>query len=92
MENIIFKRESNKFDDIIKDKNIKPFLLTVLTWHQHCFIQLKPLKGVEKIISYIGLKFGDSLLKQPLVKDYTPIDGVDYRSMVPEHLKNQRRK
>ena len=92
METIIFKRESNKFDDIIKDTNIKPFLRTVLTWHEHCFIQLKPLKGVEKIISYIGLKFGDSVLKQPLTNDYTPIDGVDYRSKVPEHLKGQRRR
>lgn len=92
METIIFKRESNKFDDIIKDKNIKPFLLNVLTWNEHCFIQLKEIKGVEKIVSYIGIKFGDSVLKQPLTKDYTPIDGVDYRSKVPEHLKGQRRK
>lgn len=92
METIIFKRESNKFDDIIKNTNIKPFLLTVLTWNQHCFIQLKQVKGVEKIVSYIGIKFGDSILKQPLSKDYTPIDGVDYDAKIPSHLKGQRRK
>ena len=88
----VFERKSNNFNDILKDKTIKPFIQTSLVWNNHCMIQLLQKEDVEKIESYITIKFADYIKKTPLTNDYTPIDGVDYRSMVPQHLKDQRRK
>lgn len=71
-----FYRESNKFDDILKDKNIKKYLDEVVTWKNYCMIGI-PLHFVDKISSYIILKYGDSICDS-LSKDYSPIPNVDY--------------
>ena len=89
----IFERESNNFKDILNDTSIKPLIRIKISWKNHLMIMLNNDNNkVENVESYIALKFGDSLKKGELVKNYTPIDGVDYISKVPLHLKNQRRK
>ena len=89
----IFERESNNFKDILNDTSIKPLIRIKISWKNHLMIMLNNDNNkVENVESYIALKFGDSLKKSELAKNYTPIDGVDYISKVPPHLKNQRRK
>jgi len=90
---IIFYRESNNFDDILKDKNIKGYLRTKLKFNEHLIIELdENKKDHNKILSYIGIKYGDSIKTKPITSDYIPKIGIDYVSKVPEHLKDQRRK
>lgn len=90
---IIFYRESNNFEDILKDKNIKSYIFTKLRFSNHLLIELdENKKDHDKILSYIGIKYGDSIKTKPITSDYIPKIGIDYVSNVPEHLKDQRRK
>jgi hypothetical protein len=78
MKYFTFYRESNNFDDILNDVNIKKLIRTKLTWHNHMMIGInKYKKDVEKIFSYITLKYGDEM-RTNLTKDYSPIPNVDY--------------
>jgi hypothetical protein len=71
-----FYRESNNFDDILKDKNIKKYVDEVVTWKQCCIIGIQE-HLVDKIASYIVLKYGDEM-RDSFTKDYSPIPNVDY--------------
>jgi hypothetical protein len=79
LENIILKyitffRESNEFSDILKDPTVKKSIDETITWNNHLLL------GVvddDKLISYITLKYGDSI-RTNLVKSYKPIPNVDY--------------
>lgn len=71
-----FYRESNNFDDILKDKNIKQYVDEVTTWKYHCIIGIAE-HLVDKIASYIILKYGDEM-RDSFTKDYSPIPNVDY--------------
>ena len=71
-----FHRESNKFDDILKDKNIKKYSDIVTVWYQYCSIGIEDHLN-DKIASYIVLKYGDSLIDE-LTKDYSPLPMIDY--------------
>lgn len=76
MKYFIFYRESNKFDDILKDKNIKKYVDEVILSSKHCIIGI--LEEYEHNVStYIILKYGDEL-RNHLTKDYSPIPNVDY--------------
>jgi hypothetical protein len=78
MKYFTFHRESNNFDDILNDINIKKLIRTKLTWHNHMMIGIsKYKKDVEKIFSYITLKYGDEM-RTSLTKDYSPIPNIDY--------------
>jgi len=73
-----FYRESNNFDDILKDNVIKKKLSVRIFWEQHLCAGIANFdKSNDKIFSYITLKFGDSIVDR-VCKDRTPISGVDY--------------
>jgi hypothetical protein len=74
MKEYIFKRESNSFDDIIKDPTIKKVTRTKIKWKNHLLISIE---GDDTVESYINLKYGDSMISE-LSKDFSPIIGVDY--------------
>ena len=74
MKYITFFRESDSFDDILKDPNLKKVLIEKTKWSQHLTICIK---DDDKIFSYITLKYGDDI-RTNLVKDYSPIPFKDY--------------
>lgn len=75
MKTFIFKRESNSFDDILKDNSLKKAIRTKIKWRNHLIIEIED--NNQQLESYINLKFGDSIIDM-LSKDYSPIMGVDY--------------
>lgn len=79
MKYYTFKRESNKFDDILTDPSLKKLIYTKITWSQHLLIGLDEFstKEFDKLASYIVLKYGDDICTQ-ITKDYAPIPNVDY--------------
>jgi hypothetical protein len=74
MKYITFYRESDDFEDILKDTNIKKLIYEKTKWFQHLTLGIQ---DDEKIVSYITLKYGDSI-QTNLVKDYSPIPNIDY--------------
>lgn len=76
MKQLYFYREENNFDDILKDVTVKKVIKEKITFYQYLMIAI-PDDTHEHIMSYITLKYGDSL-RPDLVKDYTPIPNVDY--------------
>ena len=75
MRHYIFERDSNKFDDILKDSSLKTKISTVMTWRGHLMIGFDHID--DKLESYIVLKFGDDIRTQ-LTKDFAPKAGIDY--------------
>lgn len=79
-----FYRESNKFDDILKDNVIKKLIYTKIRWRGHLLLGLTDPD--DKIASYITLKYGDEM-KNHLVTDRTPVPFVDYQPKQPRWFK-----
>jgi hypothetical protein len=79
MKYYTFERESNNFDDILKDPGIKSSIYTKISWRNHLMIGLYEYgdQKIDKLSSYIVLKYGDDI-RTRLTKDYTPIMDVDY--------------
>jgi len=75
MKYYTFYRENNNFDDILNDTIIKKIIDEKLRWYQYLIIGMNDKH--EQSFSYITLKYGDEM-KQELVKDFSPIPGVDY--------------
>lgn len=75
MKYYTFYRENNNFDDILTDQIIKKIIDERLRWYQYLIIGMNDKH--EQTFSYITLKYGDEM-KQELVKDYSPVPGVDY--------------
>lgn len=71
-----FFRESNNFDDILKDINIKKYTNEVVVWKNYCMIGIQE-RFDDKVCSYIILKYGDSLINS-LTNDYSPLPNIDY--------------
>lgn len=71
----VFYRESNKFDDIVKDVNLKSVTTVKLSWYQHLLLGFSDIG--DDIRGYIVLKYGDELTKLT-DKNYTPVMNVDY--------------
>ena len=71
-----FKRESNDFDDIIKDKRFKKHYLTMLRWSNHLLLSL-PDDISDETQSFFVLLYGDDLCN-PFEKDFSPVVGIDY--------------
>jgi hypothetical protein len=74
MKYYTFYREDNKFDDILNDINLKKVIDEKIRWSQHLVIGLQ---DDDKTSSYITLKYGDEM-KNEVVKDFSPVPGVDY--------------
>lgn len=75
MNYYVFYRESNKFDDLLNDVNLKKLITLKMSWYQHLVIGFNDLS--DDIRGYIILKYGDELTKLT-EKDYSPIINVDY--------------
>lgn len=75
MKYYTFYRENNNFTDILNDAIIKKIIDEKISWYQHLIIGMQEKN--EQTFSYITLKYGDEMI-QDLVKDYSPIPGVDY--------------
>ena len=86
MKYYTFYRENNNFDDILNDTIVKKIIDEKLRWYQYLIIGMN--EKHEQSFSYITLKYGDEM-KQELVKDFTPIPGVDY---IPKRDANQFKK
>lgn len=71
-----FKRESNDFDDIIKDSGLKSYISTKIKWRGYLMIGLN-FNADEKVYGYVVLKYGEDIVN-PAEKDYTPIPNKDY--------------
>jgi len=74
MKYFTFCRESNNFDDILKDINLKKHIDDTITWSGHLRIGMQ---DNDKISSYITLKYGDEMITK-LTSDYSPIPNIDY--------------
>ena len=78
MKYFTFYRESNKFDDILKDINLKKYIIEKIRWDNYLTIGMSEYStDSEKLFSYIMLKYGDEM-RNSLTKDYSPIPNVDY--------------
>ena len=86
MKYYTFYRESNDFDDILNDTIIKKIVDEKLRWYQYLIIGMN--EKHDQTFSYITLKYGDEM-KQELVKDFSPVPGIDY---IPKRDANQYKK
>jgi len=75
MKYYTFYRENNDFKDILNDPTIKKSIDTKISWYQHLTIGVT--SKTDQIQSLITLKYGDEMV-QDVVKDFSPIPGVDY--------------
>lgn len=76
MKTFIFKRESDKFDDILTDSEIKKYIRTKIRWKDHLLITMY-YEFPEKLEGYVTIKYGE-WFTSITEKDYTPIPGRDY--------------
>ena len=89
MKYFTFYRENNNFKEILTDPALKKMIRTQIQWYQHLMIGLDELNDKTALtISYLVIKYGDDLTNN-LVKDFTPVSGVDY---APDDSKNQYKK
>ena len=78
MKYYTFYRESDNFDDILKDISLKKFISELIRWYNYLQIGISEYKkDAEKICSYITLKYGEEI-RTNLTKDYTPKPYIDY--------------
>jgi hypothetical protein len=78
MKYYTFKRESNKFDDILKDPNLKKLLGTVINWNGYLMVGIDEYaKSFDATCVYITLKYGDDICPT-ITKDYAPVMFKDY--------------
>ncbi len=86
MKYYTFYRENNNFDDILNDAILKKIIDEKIRWFQHLVIGMNDKH--DKTFSYITLKYGDEMV-QEIVKDFSPIPGVDY---IPKRDANKYKK
>lgn len=77
MKYYTFYRENNNFKDILNDPILKKNIDEVITWYQHLVIGLFESSKTDQTSSYITLKYGDEM-KNDIIKDFSPVPGVDY--------------
>ena len=77
MKYYTFYRENNNFDDILNDVILKKCIDEIIRWDQYLVIGLHETEKNNQNTSYITLKYGDEM-KNELIKDRSPIPGVDY--------------
>ena len=76
MKTFIFHRENNKFDDILKDKNIKSAIRETYIFDEHLIIRLEEK---PEVLAYITLMFSEEFVRmKDLVPDRTPKPNIDY--------------
>jgi len=76
MKTFIFKRENNNFDDVLKDKNIKKYIVETYKFAEHLIIRVE---DTPEALAYITLMFSEELVSMgDLVPNLSPIPNVDY--------------
>lgn len=76
MKTFIFKRERNTFDDVLKDKNIKKYIIEKYKFAEHLIIRVE---DTPEALAYITLMFSEELVSMhDLVPDRTPVPNKDY--------------
>ena len=79
MKFLVFTRESNNFEDIIKDPALKNKYKTKIEYSGNLVLGFSEEDGYGKILSYIMLKYGDDMKEfDSLVPDRSPKMYVDY--------------
>lgn len=82
---IYFYRENNYFDDILNDPVIKKSVRTTMKLTNFLLLRFDDDLKNEKLISYINLKYGDSIIDSThIVPDRTP---TMYKDYMPERKK-----
>lgn len=76
MKYYTFYRESNDFNDILIDPNIKSNTSTKIQWRNHLLIGFKH-NVQDSILGLIVLKYGEDMINLS-AKDYTPKPNIDY--------------
>ena len=77
MKYYVFKRESNKFDDILNDVALKPVARHKIRFKDHLILGFDD--DDEKIMAFMTIKYGDDMISfSDIVPDRTPIMGKDY--------------
>lgn len=77
MKYYIFKRENNKFEDILKDNVIKPAIRHKISFKDHLILGFA--NEEDKIMSYMTIKYGDDMTSfTDIAPDRSPIMGKDY--------------
>lgn len=80
MKSFVFKRENNDFTDILSDANIKKQVCATITFKDHLILGIQEDKELDKVSSYILLKYGEELIDfKNIVRDRTPVPYVDYK-------------
>ncbi len=76
MKTFVFKRENNKFDDILKDKVIKPAIREKYKFSEYLIVRVE---DKPEVLAYLTLMFSEELLNmRDLVPDRTPKPNIDY--------------
>ena len=82
MKTYVFHRENNNFDDVLKDKNIKKYIVEQYQFDENLIIRVDE---DPKVLAYITLMFSEELKSmKDLVPDRTPTMNVDY---IPKNKK-----
>lgn len=77
MKYYTFKRESNNFDDILSDTNVKTAIRTKIRWLNHLILGFSDSDQNQNIFGYIVLKYGENIVN-PIETDFTPVPNKDY--------------
>lgn len=76
MRTYVFKRESNNFDDILKDKNIKKYIVEQYRFTEHLILRVQ---DTPEALAYLLLMFGEEIVRmKDIIPDRTPVMDVDY--------------
>lgn len=76
MKTYVFRRENDNFDDVLKDKNIKKYIVEQYELTNHLIIRVE---DTPEALAYIMLMFGEELISlKDIVPDRTPVMDVDY--------------
>jgi len=77
MKYYVFNRDSDNFDDILKDVALKPIIRHKIKYKHQLILGFADED--EKIISYMTIKYGDDITSlDKIVPDRTPVMGKDY--------------
>lgn len=77
MKKLLFTRESNKFDDILKDPSIRGKFCHKISWVDNLLLCFEDTDKNSQIINYILLKYGDDI-KNLDIPDRSPVMHKDY--------------
>ena len=78
MKIFYFKRYSNRFDDIVEDPTLKPYIDYKIVWLDHLMLGFADTMP-EESLSYLNLKYGDDVIdKDQIVPDRSPRVFIDY--------------